>query len=248
MGYEVIYHYHERKDGRYNTEETKTLKKKIGDVYDDGERDKLAMAILGQLARRDIMVIDVEIFEYTKKKLTFKEIEGGIKVGNRKYKLSETATLVTEEEKPSTPTPVAQAIPVAATPTPPGAGLQPHEIMQQQNGTRRPIKHVRYEPSGIQVLEAQKKQLRFTNEKVYPVFLEKERKTPKGEYLGASYVMVDDYGREVEISDEYFVPAQSSLTFDRELQFSKNDNGNKGDGLLWYGTMQENDMLDIRGR
>lgn len=247
MGYEVIYHYHERKDGRYNTEETKTIKKKIGDMYDEGERDKLAIAILGQLARRDIMVVDVEVFEYTKKKLTFKEIEGGIKLGNKKYTLSETATLVTAEETPQPST----AVDVVAVPPSVVAnnqGLLPHEIMQQQNGLRRPIKYVRYEPSGAQIFEAKRKQLKFTDSKIYPVFREKDRKTPRGEYLGNSYLMLDDLGREIEISDEYFVPAQSNLTFDRELNFSKSEkNHSNGDGLLWSGEVGSDDMLDIRG-
>jgi len=68
MGYEVIYHYKEKLNGEFS-EETKTYKKRIGDPYEELPPEKLASVIFGQLARRDIYVKDVEIYEITKKKI-----------------------------------------------------------------------------------------------------------------------------------------------------------------------------------
>jgi hypothetical protein len=73
MGYEVIYKFHERlPDGKY-AEEVKETKKTVGKVHQEIPLSKLATVIMSQLARRDIWIIDVDIFEYTKKKISFKE-------------------------------------------------------------------------------------------------------------------------------------------------------------------------------
>ena len=64
MGYEVTYKYHpKREDGNgYNTDEVKELTKKVGKAFDDMPSEKLAAVVMSQLARRDIWIIDVEIF------------------------------------------------------------------------------------------------------------------------------------------------------------------------------------------
>ena len=51
VGYEIIYSYHEKQDGNYNKEETKTLKKKVGDPFEDVSLETLASSVMGQLAR-----------------------------------------------------------------------------------------------------------------------------------------------------------------------------------------------------
>ena len=73
MGFEVKYIYHERVDGKYNTDEKKEMKKKIGTPLDDTPLETLAGAVLAQMARRDILVVDVEIQEYTKRSISFKQ-------------------------------------------------------------------------------------------------------------------------------------------------------------------------------
>jgi len=40
--------------------------------------EKLASAVMMQLARRDIMVFNVEISEFIKRKVSFKETKGGV--------------------------------------------------------------------------------------------------------------------------------------------------------------------------
>ena len=87
MGFECCYYYHEKVDGDYNKEETKTFKKKVGDPFDDVPLEKLAASIMAQMARRDIWIVNVEIFELSKKPVNFKESKGGIVIKTKSFLL-----------------------------------------------------------------------------------------------------------------------------------------------------------------
>ena len=69
MGYEIQYNYQEKKDGVYK-EEIKTLKKKLGEPFEEVSLDRLASAIMSQLARRDIFVASLTIHELIKKEVS----------------------------------------------------------------------------------------------------------------------------------------------------------------------------------
>ena len=85
MGYEVTYHYRtQTEDGEWS-EETKQKTAKIGSPYDEVPIDALAGKIIAQLARRNILLEDVEIFEFTKKQLKFRQDDEGIFIGRRKF-------------------------------------------------------------------------------------------------------------------------------------------------------------------
>ncbi len=74
MGFEVYYSYYEKNsDGEYNKDSLKVMKRNVGDLLDDTSIEVLAAKVLSQLARRDIWVQNVEIFEYKKNKITFRE-------------------------------------------------------------------------------------------------------------------------------------------------------------------------------
>ena len=85
MGFECIYYFHKKVDGDYDRENKETFKKKVGDPFDDVPLEKLAASIMAQMARRDIWIVDVEIFELTKKQISFKESKGGIVIKNKKF-------------------------------------------------------------------------------------------------------------------------------------------------------------------
>ena len=72
MGFEVCYSFHDRINGEYNKEEVKTFKKKVGDPFDEISLEKLASSIISQLARRDIWIIALDVYELSKKKVAFK--------------------------------------------------------------------------------------------------------------------------------------------------------------------------------
>ncbi|NDD55035.1 hypothetical protein EBZ39_14430, partial [bacterium] len=65
MGYEILYRYKEalEKPGAYG-EEVKTKSVKVGKVTDEIGLDVVAGKVMSQLARRNILIVDVEIYEY----------------------------------------------------------------------------------------------------------------------------------------------------------------------------------------
>lgn len=98
MGYEVIFYYHEKSDNdNFNFSETKTITKKIGSSFEELSKKDLAKVILKQLARRDIFVKDVEIYEYVKKKILFKETKNHLVVGKEKISLENLTGEVSKE-------------------------------------------------------------------------------------------------------------------------------------------------------
>lgn len=255
MGFEVTYHFHERVDGGYNKDETKTFKKKVGVPFDDTTLEKLAAAVMAQLARRDVWIVDVEIFELSKKPVSFKEAKGGIILKNKKFLFDgggEDASTITVQDMMA-PAPIPQYTAQEYVPPPQqlqnnvnfqGAtqvykNVQPHE----QGMPRRPIDFVVFSPELPQMPEVKQKNLRFTPDKKYGVF--EKRPAPGG--MGEIFVMLDDTGREQLVSDKYFVPGNIQL-FAGELGFTEGPTERDGGKLYWGGANKENDMPDVRGR
>ncbi len=244
MGFEVRYLYYERDDdGDYNREEQKELRRTIGEAYEDIPLSKLATAIMAQMARRDIWVTDVEVFEFAKKSVNFRETKGGIILKNKKY-LLDSANLEPREVDMDQPAP----------------GLQPHQQMVQHrpesysaNGNgdqphnnglqgRRPVKFMKFAPELHMLSEIKQKGMKFTEDRKYPVYQVQPHPTGVGEV----YKMVDDVGREQLISDKYFVPADVNLFGDKELRFSETPEQRDGGQLYWGGAAAEVDMPQLR--
>src|SRR5271165_4743760 len=100
MGYEILIPYYEQiGEGEYNREETKTMKKRVGDPYEDVSLDKCAGVIMAQLARRDIWVITkgIEVYEVSKKKINFNNSKGSITLKNKKYRMDGSAEIISQE-------------------------------------------------------------------------------------------------------------------------------------------------------
>ena len=85
MGYEVKYHYHDKTESGYDTDDVKIFTKRVGKSFEDASLGAVASAIIRQLARRDIWVVNVEIVEFVKKEISFRESKGGIVIKNRKF-------------------------------------------------------------------------------------------------------------------------------------------------------------------
>lgn len=257
MGYEVTYKYHERaEEGGYNREETKTFKKKVGDPFEEISLERLAAAVMAQLARRDIWIVDVEVYELSKKQVSFKESKGGIILKNKKFLFDgggeDASTIVVEDMIQQAPQPTfapppqqnvqwgqsPQQVNIAGQAAPrPMNGQHPHE----RTGPRRPVDWVVFSPELPQMVEVRQKNLRFTPDKRYPVF----EKRPNGA-LGEVFVMVDDTGREQLVSDKYFIPGKVELFADRELGFSETQNQRDGGRLYWGSAANEPDMPVLR--
>lgn len=279
MGYEISYFYHERlEEGGYDKDETKVMKRRVGDPFDDLPLEKCAGAVMAQLARRDIWVVDVEIFELSRKKITFRETKGGIVIKNKKFAVGDegnqnlVVTDLVEEQQQfhgqqaalmqmpmDTPgyqapaseyqMPMDNSSPYGMVPdtvvndTGNGSnGVGPRTDFHPHNqGKLRPKRWVSFVPEPQMLAEVKQKQLKFTVEKKYPVFA--AMLTPSG--VGEIYKTIDDLGRQVNISDKYFVPAQQALVFDDVLRFSETQKDRDGGKLHWGGVVND-DVPDLR--
>lgn len=253
MGFECCYHYYEKVDGEYNKEEKKTFKKKVGDPFDDIPLEKLAASIMAQMARRDIWIVDVEIFELSKKAVSFKESKGGIVIKNKKFSFDGDSSdvFVAVEELPQLPPSCNQQYTVTefkqqtAMPSQQlsAASLHPHNQIRNPVQQRKAKDYMVWLPEPLHLHQAKQKNLRFTVNKKYPIF---ERKSaPNG---GELFVTQDDNGREQVVSDVYFVPANINLIADKELNFSESKEEKDGGNLYWGNASSDPGMPDLRRR
>jgi hypothetical protein len=218
MAYELTYFYHERKpEGGYNIDEKKELKKKIGNGFEEVPLESVALAIIKQLARRDIWVVDVEVSEYTKKKVSFKESNdgSGIILKNKKFSFDHSSALVATDLSVD----VLDEVPAAQ---PNGSNLV--HALQKEAGKagginlieppinpNRVIFWVTFEPHPF-TQEARSKGLKFTVGKRYPVHRQTE-----GE-LGNIFHITDDTKKIVKVDEKYFSVAGAGLIGDDEVK------------------------------
>lgn len=93
MGYLVTIKYHPKsKDSSFGFDTENSLEKtmRVGKKEEEIDEENLALVILKQLSRRDILVHDVEIIQFVKKKIKVRESTNGIVVGNKKYTFDNT--------------------------------------------------------------------------------------------------------------------------------------------------------------
>ncbi len=210
MGYEIIFKYHpQEEDGNYNKEETKELKKKVGDPYDDVPLEKLAKIVMSQRARRDILIIDAEIYEYKKTKINFKETKGGIVIKHKKFLLDDESNIIVQEvnDTPQQPTQVPQVNGNGNHMMVPATAALPANKVNLIAPTGRPIKWVALDPSDANMAKVKRAGLAFVVDKRYPVFSE----IPSKQFGINIYTMLDENKREVNVIDEYFVNADQKM-------------------------------------
>lgn len=250
MGFEVTYFYHERnEDGKgYNLESRKELKKKIGTPYEELPLEQLASVVMSQLARRDIMVVDVEIYEYTKKQLSFKESNdgSGIIIKNKKFTLDKGAALIAQDLQEDIP-----------------SGLQPHEMMARQPHERTAVAlppnemanrasnmgriktWMVFDPEIPLVMEAKQRGLKYTVGKKYPVYQLQEH--PMGITNGNVLTTVDDAGNQQVVSDKYFIPGVIKLVGDEDGAFSKPSASARDPKLSYQNMVEDESGVGIDG-
>jgi len=241
MGFEIRYHYHPKnEDGvGYNMEKKEVLTKKIGKSFDETPLEKLAGAVMSQMARRDILIFDVEVDEFVRKSVNFKETKDGrgIVLKNKRFSFNSTADMVSsdvheeyyEEEGELQPHEIA----LQHRPQLP-AGMQPHELLDQRNATddlyanpNRPVP-VKRQPTSqkyninpkkviywayfepeFYASQARGMGLKFTENKKYPVHHVIQ---VNNKLDMQKLVVTDDTGRQVEVEDKFFTPAGAGLT------------------------------------
>ena len=249
MGYEVIYSYHEKVDGNYNKDEVKTIKKKVGDPFEDVPLEKLASVVMGQLARRDIFVASVEVFELSKKPISYRESDGGVVIKNKKFTFDHSVGFSVQDlsvacignsnftheqvEK-------RELYPHEQIET---REIYPHEQLAIQKQTagrsKKPVATVVFSPELPMLHEVKTKGYKLTVDKKYPVYAK------SGSIQGEIYTIIDDLSREIKISDKYFIQAPVGLIGDNEVNFSETQKDREGGKLFWGNASQEN-MPNIR--
>jgi hypothetical protein len=236
MGYELIFHYKEVSDrpGIYN-EEIKNKSYKVGKVTEEVGLDVVAGKILSQLARRSILIVDVEIFEYAKKKLSYRETSDGIVLKNKKFSFDSSSVTLSEEFVEDV------AIQEDFKPIPsPSKQLAEKSCPVARNLARRVIRQEIYDPDPIGQQKASQNGLKFTIRKKYPIYSE--------DSMGGItiYNTTDDSGRDVKVSADYFVAVGAGLLEEPEPKYVGAEN-QKEEINLW-GNYERTDMPDIRRR
>jgi hypothetical protein len=226
MGYEIIYSYQDKTESGFS-EEIKTFKKRVGDPYEDFPLDKLSGVVCCQLARRDIYVKDVEIYEITKKKINFKETKNGIILKNKKYLFNENFEPVFNSEVNDNSVFSENKTEVSAeNNTNPKVAEKNLEI-----NTSRVVKRMTFVPEPQQQIDLLKKGVKLTPDKSYNIYHTENHLNGVNEI----YTLIDDKNKTVKVSDLYFVPV-NSLDLENDSQSSNLSE----DGLNWSGAIRDN--------
>jgi hypothetical protein len=245
MGFEVIYYYKEATEisGVYS-EETFTKTSKIGKFEEDVSFEVLAGKIMAQLARRNILITDIEIYEFAKKKINYKETKDGIIIKNKKFSFDSGAVVGGEsndediEEILQNEELLSKLKKVIGFEKP-QINLANRQTQLNADG-KRPLRMETYEPELLTKHKMDQRGFKLTVGKKYPIFSEK-----KG--LGTiNYITIDDSGREVEIGAECFVASSMGLSFQEDG--SQIVGGNSCEINLWKNMQSEDQMPEIRGR
>lgn len=235
MGYELVFHYKEvgEKPGIYN-EEIKNKSYKIGKVTEDVNIELVAGKILSQLARRNILIVDVEIYEYAKKKISYRETTDGIVIKNKKFSFDSSSVALVEEFTEDEPIEDFKNIPS------PSKDLADRSCpIKAKNLVKRAIKQEIYDPDPIGQQKVAQKGLKFTPGKKYSIYSE--------ESLGSTviYSTIDDSGREVKVGSEYFIAIGVGLSQEDEGPKYVGAESQKDEINLWK-NYEQVDMPDIR--
>ncbi len=252
MGYEVTFHFHEEiSKGEYNREETKTKLVKVGTPYEEIPLEVLAGKIMAQLARRNILVVDVEIFEYTKKKINYRETPEGVVIKNKKFSFDDGPIVtVNEDSKEGEQSPEQMLANLLANPQI-QAVLAGKPVPQGKNiakpatpNNRGVLRHEIYNPADKIFLEdAKRRGYAFTLGKKYPILSEK---MGPNMMVGMVYTVMDDNGNTQKLSDKFFTPDVALEGFREDFKPLVSGGRDQGDGLDWGGTISDN-IPDIRG-
>jgi hypothetical protein len=250
MGFEIIYHYKQSAEtpGEYQ-DEILTKTTKIGKYNEDVSLEVLAGKIMSQLARRNILIVDIEIFEYTKKKISYKENENGILIKNKKFSFDSGSIVSSDSEEDEDVSKILEdevlldkikkiikpEVEQDVEPTP------KVNLCQVKKENKKAIRQEIYDPELMTKAKVEQKGYKFTVGKKYSIFLEKS--------LGAgilNYLTKDDTGREVEVSSECFIVPPAGLSFGEDEPQYHGATSCEID--LWKNMKTEESMPDIRRR
>lgn len=248
MGFEITYFYKEASDvpGTYK-EEVLSKTTKVGKFDQDVSLDILAGKIIAQLARRNILIIDIEILEFTKKKVSYKETPTGIFIKNKKFSFESGAIVSSDDDYDCELSEILENKDLLekikknlnlSEEKQPLKNLCPRVSKTEGKKT---LRQEVYDPEITTKFKVEQKGHKFTVGKKYSILSEKS--------LGGVlvYLTTDDTGREVEVSSECFIVPPVGLSFgDDEPQYYGGESSKDVD--LWKNVRVEQSMPDIRRR
>lgn len=253
MGFEVSYSFYEKMENSfdYDKTEVKNFKKIYGKAVEDYPLEKLASAIQQQMARRDIFVFDFEIFEFQKKKISWRQNKSDLIIKNKRFtNTGQFIDIVGEDEQTDKCHPPEYDTGNVNTPNPSSQNnrnvpafnlvnladkngkLVSNPVVVHHVQPERIIKYVSFMPSRMI-----KPVGNFTVEKTYPVY--KESLNSNG--IGMIIETLDDKGKRVKVEDEHFVPAGQNLLAGELFV----DDKKESERLNWYGVVKE-DIPSVR--
>lgn len=239
MGYELIFHYKESAEnpGTYK-DEVKNKSYKVGKTTEDIGIEVVAGKILSQLARRNILIVDVEIYEYAKKKVSYRETSDGIVIKNKKFSFDSSSVVLCEdfvddvsEQEEFKPIPsVSKELADKSCP-----------IAKSKNLAKRVIRQEIFDPDPRGKIKVEQNGFKFSVGKKYPIYSE--------ESFGGTilYNTTDDRSKDVKVSAEYFVAIGSGLLEEDSGPSYVGAENQKDEINLWR-NFEKVDMPDIRRR
>lgn len=231
MGYELVFYFHEEiSKGEYNKEEVKKKSVKVGSPYEEVPLELVAGKIIAQLARRNILVVDVDIFELTKKKLSYKETSDGILIKNKKFSFDDGAIITVnsseyEESVEDSPSSIFIEKP-----------QQPEAKNVLDASKISVLRYEVYDPEVNDLAQyAKDKGYKLTPKKSYPIISEVPARR------AYNYVVVDDTGKKITVSSLLFVV---ELNVEDDTISGKKSQSNDID--LSFGNTVDDEMVNLR--
>jgi len=223
MGYEIIFKYKDATEmlGIYS-DEVKEKSIKIGKITENIPLEDLASKIMSNLARRNVLIVDVEIYEYEKKKLSYRETDNGIVIKNKKFTFNSRKVVEFCDFEEDVDLPIQSTNKTDI--------ITQEKKVNQINQVKRILRHEIYDPNPLMEVKVKQRGFKFTVGKNYPILEESS--------MGNSmfYKTVDDSGKNAELGAEYFIAAGLITNSDRN------------DIDLWRNNGDSIEMPDIRGR
>lgn len=265
MGFECVFHYFEKnEDGKgFNTANRKTFKKVIGKM-EEIPLEEVAGLVLKQLARRDVLVDEVELFEFTKKALPFRETKGGIVIKGQKFDLDGTKfepvqeivnKIIPEDLMGQKDNAIVHARNFESSqPTVSlreRLGMGAPSVTASDNGGGSILRMEIFDPDDEEIINRlNKKGMEFISGKKYPIFKESTKTITVRSETGVPeeqetfvYTVNDEQGRSCTLPCNYFRPVTAGLTYmPPEINQGRKNNGAK---LLHMGN-QNQDMPTLR--
>lgn len=244
MGFEIKYFYKEAIEPGIYSEEVLSKTSKIGKFEEEVPLEMLAGKIMSQLARRNILIVDIEVYEYNKKKISYKETDSGILIKNKKFSFDSGAVIEASSEEDEDLNKILEdEVLLSKIKHALGHSASSKVNIAQRtkniSSGRKVIRRETYDPEILTKHKIEQRGLKFTVGRSYPIFSE------KSVVGGISYTTEDDTGREVEVSADCFVAQSSGLSFqDSEPQYVGGEGQKEID--LWSNVSVEHNVPDIR--